>query len=161
MYWVEHDFAFLFRREREFERAVVYAQNDDDDVVSFVRGERSFWSVNMYIGFKKMMMMMMRDFSLRRIVQNWDDSFENKKKRKWKKTQRRENERTHVEYLNVSVAAVVVAAVVFSSSVLCIGGIYCFCVILERAFALFCVACWCFLGEFLKKKSSDKNRPRP
>ena len=68
---------------------------------------------------------------------------------------------THVEYLNFSAAAVVVAAVVFSSSVVCIGGIYCFCVILERAFALFCVACWCFLGEFLKKKSSDKNRPRP
>ena len=54
---------------------------------------------------------------------------ENTKKRK----------RTHVEYLNFSVAAVV-AAVVFSSSVLCIGGIYCFCVTLERAFALFCVA---------------------
>lgn len=52
---------------------------------------------------------------------------ENTKKRK----------RTHVEYLNFSVVAVV-AAVVFSSSVLFIGGIYCFCVILERAFALFC-----------------------
>ena len=48
---------------------------------------------------------------------------------------------THVEYLNFSVAAaVVVAAVVFSSSVVFIGGIYYFCVILERAFALFCVA---------------------
>ena len=116
MYRVEHDFAFLFRREREFERAVVYAQNDDDDVVSFVRGERSFWSVNICIGFKKMMMMMTRDFSLRRIVQNWDDSFEKKK------TQRRERT-THVEYLNFSAAAVVVAAVVFSSSVVCIGGI--------------------------------------
>ena len=46
---------------------------------------------------------------------------------------------THVEYLNFSVAAVV-AAVVFSSSVVFIGGIYYFCVILERAFALFCVA---------------------
>ena len=45
---------------------------------------------------------------------------------------------THVEYLNFSAAAVVVVAVVFSSSVLFIGGIYCFCVILERAFALFC-----------------------
>lgn len=55
---------------------------------------------------------------------------ENTKKRK----------RTHVEYLNFSVAAVVVAAVVFSSSVVCIGGIYYFCVTLERAFALFCVA---------------------
>ena len=53
---------------------------------------------------------------------------ENTKKRK----------RTHVEYLNFSVVAVV-AAVVFSSSVLCIGGIYCFCVTRERAFALFCV----------------------
>ena len=68
-------------------RCCLRAQNDDD-VVSFVRGERSFWSVNMYIGFKKMMMT--RDFSLRRIVQNWDDSFENKKKRKW-------NERKHKE----------------------------------------------------------------
>lgn len=54
---------------------------------------------------------------------------ENTKKRK----------RTHVEYLNFSAAAaVVVAAVVFSSSVVFIGGIYCFCVTLERAFALFC-----------------------
>jgi hypothetical protein len=47
---------------------------------------------------------------------------------------------THVEYLNFSAAAVVVAAVVFSSSVLRIGGIYCFCGTRERAFALFCVA---------------------
>ena len=69
---------------------------------------------------------------------------------------------THVEYLNFS-AAVVVAAVVFSSSVVCIGGIYYLCVTRERAFALFCVALrWCFLGDFLKKKSIlDKNRPRP
>ena len=68
---------------------------------------------------------------------------------------------THVEYLNFSAAAaVVVAAVVFSSSVVCIGGIYCFCVILERAFALFCVACWCFLGDFLKKKSMGQKQTK-
>ena len=59
-----------------------------------------------------------------------------------------------------SAAAVVVAAVVFSSSVVCIGGIYYTRVTRERAFALFCVACWCFLGDFLKKKSNGQKQTK-
>ena len=102
---------------------------------------------------------MMRDFSLRRIVQNWDDSFENKKKRKW-------NERKHKEEKTNNARRILK---LFSSSgsssgsLLFLGGVYrghlirsCysrarFCALLLR---------WCFLGDFLKKKSNGQKQTK-